>query len=56
VPPISEGERAWLTFDMEPGTYVVGCPLPDMAALMAGGEPLSHLHHGMYQVITVTEN
>lgn len=56
VPPISEGERVWLEFSLEPGTYVVGCPLPDLAAMMAGEQPMPHFLHGMYRVLTVTDD
>ena len=54
VPPISPGERVWVKASMEPGTYVGACPLPDMAAIMAGGAPMSHLAEGMHRVLTVT--
>ena len=53
MPPMSPGERVWLEFDLEPGAYEVVCPLPDVAALMAGGPPLSHLEHGMRHAFTV---
>jgi hypothetical protein len=50
---MSQGERVWLAFDLEPGAYEVVCPLPDIAALMAGGPPLSHLVHGMRHAFAV---
>lgn len=53
IPPISPGERMWLEFALEPGTYVAGCPIPDAEAIMAGTAPLSHLEHGMHRVLTV---
>lgn len=31
--PMSEGERAWVTLDLEPGTYALACYLPDIEAL-----------------------
>ena len=53
--PISEGERQWAKFSLDPGEYMAVCPLPDMAALMAGEPPLSHLEHGMLKTISVVE-
>lgn len=53
MPPMSPGERVWLDFDLEPGAYEVACPLPDVAALMNGGPPLSHMEHGMRRAFTV---
>jgi hypothetical protein len=53
IAPISEGERAWLEFTLEPGNYLVGCPIPDLQAIMAGSEPQSHLAHGMHRMLTV---
>ena len=53
MPPMSPGERVWITMDLEPGAYEVVCPLPDVAAIMAGGPPLSHLEHGMRHAFTV---
>lgn len=53
VPPISSGERVWVETNMEPGSYIAACPLPDMSAIMAGGAPMSHLAHGMHRVVTV---
>ncbi len=51
--PISEGERAWLSFSLEPGSYVVACPIPDLAAMMNGEPPLPHMVHGMVRQLTV---
>ena len=53
VPPISEGERAWLSFELEPGEYLVICPIPDVAAMAAGEEPMAHVEKGMHRVLTV---
>lgn len=47
--PMSPGERAWATLDLEPGTYTALCFLPDFATGM------SHLDHGMVRTLTVTE-
>jgi len=46
--PLSQGERAWTTIDLQPGTYVVACFLPDFASGHA------HADMGMVQIITVT--
>lgn len=54
IPPIGEGERVWVETSMEAGTYIGACPLPDIAAIIAGGEPMSHLAEGMHRVLTVT--
>jgi hypothetical protein len=56
IPPISAGERVWVEHDIQVGTYLMACPLPDVAAMMEGKEPMSHLHHGMHRILTVTEN
>ncbi len=48
IPPIGPGERTWVEFDLEPGTYMAICPLPDAAAIMSGGMPTSHAEHGMH--------
>ena len=55
VAPISEGERAWFEFSLEPGSYVVACPIPDMAAMMNGEPPLPHMAHGMVRQLTVAQ-
>lgn len=47
--PLSQGERAWTTIDLEPGTYVVACFLPDFASGHA------HADMGMVQIISVIE-
>lgn len=51
--PISEGERVWGSFSLEPGSYVVACPIPDLAAMMNGEPPLPHMAHGMVRQLTV---
>ena len=53
VAPISENERQWIEVDLKPGTYLVVCPLPDMAAMAAGGAPMSHAGHGMHKILIV---
>jgi len=49
--PMSQGEHAWLTIDLPPGTYTVLCFLPDFSST----PPMSHLEHGMVRTLTVTE-
>ncbi len=50
--PVSEGERAWITLDLEPGVYSVLCFLPDLSS-----ESMTpHLEHGMMHTLTVTES
>lgn len=53
--PIGVGERVWVKFALEPGTYVAACPLPDMVAMMSGEQPMSHFQEGMMRTLTVTE-
>lgn len=48
--PMSPGERAWTTLDLEPGNYTILCFLPDFATGM------SHVEHGMVRTLTVTES
>jgi hypothetical protein len=48
--PISQGERAWVTLDLEPGVYTIICFLPDLA-----GSEKSHAEHGMTRQLTVIE-
>ena len=55
IPPIGAGERVWLEFSLAPGEYLVGCPIPDVAAIFAGEMPLSHIEHGMVKMINVVE-
>lgn len=47
--PMGQGERAWTSIDLEPGTYAVICFLPDL--MSEEGTP--HAHRGMSQIITV---
>lgn len=47
--PMQQGERAWFNLNLEPGTYVVACFLPDFASGHA------HVNLGMVQLLTVTE-
>lgn len=47
--PMQQGERAWFQQDLDAGTYVVVCFLPDFASGHA------HLNLGMVQLLTVTE-
>lgn len=49
VPPLSEGEQLWTTFDLEPGVYTIICVLPDVA----GAEHHSHAQLGMVRQLTV---
>jgi hypothetical protein len=48
--PVSQGERAWATFNLEPGEYTVICGLPDLV-----GEGHSHLELGMVRSLTVVQ-
>ena len=47
---MSPGEQAWITYDLEPGTYSVICGLPDMT-----GSGHNHAELGMRQIVIVTE-
>jgi hypothetical protein len=49
--PMSAGEQAWLTLDLEPGTYLIICPLPDIT-----GSGHTHDQLGMRQTLIVTES
>lgn len=53
IPPIGVGERVWLESSLAPGEYLVGCPVPDVAAIFVGEMPLMHMQHGMVKMITV---
>ena len=55
IAPISEGERVWVKFSLDPGEYVAACPLPDMVAMASGEPPLPHYEHGMIRKFTVKE-
>jgi uncharacterized cupredoxin-like copper-binding protein len=50
VMPLSSGERAWLTVDLQPGTYVIVCSLPDILQME---EMHTHFELGMVQLVTV---
>lgn len=52
--PISPDLTAWITVDLEPGTYAVICGLPDVMA-EEGAAFTSHLQHGMITIVTVTD-
>lgn len=51
--PMNEGERAWVTLDLEPGTYVIACFLPDVLGEMIGEPGHAHADLGMVNIITV---
>ena len=46
--PIGQGESAWVNMNLEAGTYLAICFLPDFASGHA------HFQDGMMQVITVS--
>ncbi|RPI29759.1 MAG: hypothetical protein EHM70_15425 [Chloroflexota bacterium] len=48
--PITPGETAWVSMNLEPGTYTVLCFIPD-----SEGDGAPHFTHGMVQTIEVTE-
>ncbi|HEX2281015.1 MAG TPA: hypothetical protein VHG52_04555 [Thermomicrobiales bacterium] len=45
--PLSMGKTGWVPVNLEAGTYIMLCFVPDIES----GMP--HVYHGMYQVITV---
>lgn len=47
--PISPGEDAWVTLDLEPGTYGIACFLPDLES----EEGTPHFIHGMLRIFNV---
>ena len=49
-PPMDPGENAWITMDLESGTYVIGCLLLDLSLMP---EMHQHLEHGMIRMFTV---
>jgi len=49
--PMSPDTHAWVEVDLEPGTYVVICFIPDLSSQ----EMVSHFQHGMIKLITVSE-
>lgn len=48
---ISPDENAWMTVNLEPGTYAALCVIPDTTS----EEMTSHLAHGMITIFTVDE-
>lgn len=46
--PTGAGTDTWITLDLEPGTYVLLCFLPDL-----NGDFSPHMDHGMMQVFVV---
>jgi hypothetical protein len=44
------GENAWITLDLEPGRYAIGCLLPDLTLLP---EMRRALDHGMVRIFRV---
>jgi len=53
VPPLGPGERTWMEVSLEPGTYIAVCPLPDLAAMASGDQPMPHAAKGMERTLTV---
>lgn len=56
--PMEAGEQAWLHITLEPGTYVVGCMLPNLEELEQATEgeevhPHMHAELGMLQLLVV---
>ena len=51
--PMNEGERAWVTLDLEPGTYVIACFVPDVLGELTGEPGHAHAELGMVNIITV---
>lgn len=49
--PMSAGEKAWMTVDLAPGTYLVSCFIPDVNS----DEHAIHAELGMIQIVTVTD-
>jgi hypothetical protein len=49
--PISQGERTWLDLNLEVGSYIAICFLPDLAS----DSGMAHVEHGMIQVFNVAE-
>ena len=48
--PLSSGQSAWLTVDLQPGSYVIVCSLPDILQME---EMHTHFELGMVQMVTV---
>lgn len=51
--PMNQGERAWVTLDLEPGTYVIACFVPDVLGELTGEPGHAHAELGMVNIITV---
>lgn len=49
--PMSAGEKAWVTVDLAPGTYLVSCFIPDVNS----DEHAIHAALGMIQIVTVKD-
>lgn len=50
-PPMDPGEDAWVTLNLEPGTYAVGCLMPDIFHFPE--ELHLHIDEGMIRIFTV---
>lgn len=50
-PLMDPGENAWVTLDLEPGTYALGCMLPDLFQLPDTQH--RHIDQGMIRIFTV---
>lgn len=52
--PMEAETEAYVNVNLEPGTYIVGCFLPDVTEeVEEGQEPHAHFELGMIQIITV---
>ena len=51
--PMEAGEQAWIPVNLEAGTYVVACMLPNLEELGTEAEPHMHAELGMFQIVTV---
>jgi hypothetical protein len=51
--PMEEGERAWFPVNLEPGTYMVVCGLPNLEEMQSGETPHAHYELGMITIINV---
>lgn len=49
--PLNPGFTTWVPVNLEPGTYALGCLIPDISA--EGNEPVLHIQHDMIRIITV---
>lgn len=50
-PLMDPGENAWITLDLEPGTYAIGCLLPDIFQMPDTQH--RHIDQGMVRIFTV---